>query len=152
MEYQHRLEQANESVNHILAEELENADKKRKFIPSKTAVHESKSDSNEMDQDLADSDPQGVGGSSSSIGAAPLSTETRLQKGRGGRRRTNFHTHLIKESSSSVSANAIENVPANSGLQRPQEDDADVEELPPARKARLEALCSLVHGDHGQQE
>ena len=35
MEYQHRLEQANERINHYLAKELEIADKKRKLIPLK---------------------------------------------------------------------------------------------------------------------
>ena len=41
---------------------------------------------------------------------------------------------------------------ASSGLKRPQEDYADGEEHPPARKARVEALCSPVQGDLGRQE
>ena len=74
--YQHRLEQANERVNHYLAEELETADKKRKLNPSKTAIDESTPDPNNTDQDMADTNPQGIGESSSSTYAAPPSTET----------------------------------------------------------------------------
>ena len=63
---------------------------------------------------------------------------------------------LVPEASSSVSPNArevtTEDTLASSGLKRPQEDDTDGEEHPPARKARLEALCSLVHGDLGRPE
>ena len=51
MVYQHRLEQANERVNHYLAEELEIADKKRKLNPSKTAIDESTPDTNNTDQE-----------------------------------------------------------------------------------------------------
>ena len=76
MVYQHRLEQANERVNHYLAEELEIADKKRKLNPSKTAIDESTPDPNNTDQDMADTNPQGIGESSSSTDAAPPSTET----------------------------------------------------------------------------
>ena len=63
---------------------------------------------------------------------------------------------LVPEASSSVSPNAREittkDTLARPGLERPQEDDADGEEPPSARKARLEALCSLVHGDLGRLE
>ena len=76
MVYQHRLEQANERVNRYLAEELEIADKKRKLNPSKTAIDESTPDPNNTDQDTADTNPQGIGESSSSTDAAPPSTET----------------------------------------------------------------------------
>ena len=64
-------------VNHYLAVELENADKKRKFNPSKMAIHESKSDPNDMDQDMPDSNPQGIGSSS---------TDAALQSKQHGRR------------------------------------------------------------------
>ena len=56
MVYQLVVEQANELVNHCLAEELEIADKKRKLIPSKTAIDESKPDPNNADQDMADAE------------------------------------------------------------------------------------------------
>ena len=59
-----------------VAEELEIADKKRKLVPSKTAIDESKPDANDTDQDMADANPQGIGESSSSTDAAPPSTET----------------------------------------------------------------------------
>ena len=77
----------------FLAEELEIADKKRKLNPSKTAINESTPDLNNTDQDMADTNPQGIGENSSSTNAAPPSTETagtRLQKELRGRRRTNF--------------------------------------------------------------
>ena len=76
MMYQHRVEQANERVNHFLAEELELADKKRKLNPSKTAVGESRPDPNHTDQDMTDANPQSIGESSSSADAAPPLTET----------------------------------------------------------------------------
>ena len=63
-------------VNHYLAEELEIADKKRKLNRSKTAIDESTPDPNNTDQDMADTNPQGIGESSSSTDAAPPSTET----------------------------------------------------------------------------
>ena len=63
---------------------------------------------------------------------------------------------LVPEAASSVSPNdsevTSEDTLASSGLKRPQEDDADGEEHPPTRKARLEAVCSLVHGVLGRQE
>ena len=67
-----------------LAEELEIADKKRKLNPSKTAIDESTPDPNNTDQDMADTNPQDIGESSSSTDAAPPSTET------AGDQRTNF--------------------------------------------------------------
>ena len=170
MVYQHRLEQANERVDHYLAEELEIADKKRKLNPSKTAIDESTPDPNNTDQDMADTDPQGIGESSSSTDAAPPSTETAGDQVAEGTKRKaedqllpdardrceqpeRSDEILFPEASSSVSPIAreitTEDTLARSGLKRPQEDDADGEEHPPARKARLEALCSLVHGDLG---
>ena len=161
MEYQHRLEQANERINHYLAEELEIADKKRKLIPSKTAIDEPTPDRNHADQDMADANPQGIGESSSSANAAPPSTETAGDQVSEGTKRKAGEQLLpdardrceqsergdeipVPEASSSVSPNVrevtTEDTRASSGLKRP------------SRKARLEALCSLVHGDLGQQE
>ena len=61
----------------FLAEELEIADKKRKLNPSKTAIDESTPDLNNADQDMADTNPQGIGENSSSTDAAPPSTGCR---------------------------------------------------------------------------
>ena len=74
MVYQHRLEQANESVNHYLAEELEIADKKRKLNSSKTAIDE-----------LAKAPPPQM-----QRHHRRRQQGTRLQKELRGRRRTNF--------------------------------------------------------------
>ena len=60
IEYQYRLEQASERLNHYLAEELEISDMKRMVSPSETVTDQSMSDSNEMDQDMADCSPQSV--------------------------------------------------------------------------------------------
>ena len=172
MVYQHRLEQANERVNHYLAEELEIVDKKRKLNPSKTAIDESTPDPNNTDQDMADINPQGIGESSSSTDGVPPSTETGDQVAEGTKRKAEDQLLPdaldrceqpergdeipVPEASSSVSPSSreikTEDTLARPGLKRPQEDDADGEEHPPARKARLEALCSLVHGDLGRPE
>ena len=176
MVYQHRLEQANERVNNYLAEELEIADKKRKLNPSKTAIDESTPHPNNTDQNMANTNPQSIGESSSSTDAAPPSTETagdQVAEGTKRKPKDQLLPHAqdrceqpersveipvpeASSSSSSVSPNArevtTEDTLASSGLKRPQEDDADGEEHPPARKARLEALCSLVHGDPGRPE
>ena len=152
---------------------MEIADKKRKLITLKTAIDEPTLDPNNTDQDTADADPRGIGESSSSADAAPPSTETagdpvpegtkvnaedqlfpdardRCEKSERG------DEILVPEASSSVSPNVrevtTEETLASSGLKRPQEDDADGEDHPPSRKAQLEALCRLVHGDLCQQE
>ena len=142
MEYQHRLEQANERINHYLAEELEIADKKRKLIPSKTAIDEPTPDRNHADQDMADANPQGIGESSSSANAAPPSTETAGDQVSEGTKRKAGEQLLpdardrceqsergdeipVPEASSSVSPNVrevtTEDTRASSGLKRPQE-------------------------------
>ena len=123
MEYQHRLESSNERVNHHLVEGLETADTKR-------PIHKS----SEMKQDLADRNPHGIGGS-------PSSTDD-----------GNCWRPGCRRDEEEGGGPMTENAPRNSGLKRPQEGDADGEEHPPAPMARLEALCSLVRGDLGQQE
>ena len=125
MVYQHRLEQADERVNHYLAEELEIADK---LNPSKKAIDESTPDPNNTDQDMADTNPQGIGESSSS----PPSTETTGdQVAEGTKRKAEDqllprdrceHEIPVPEASSSVSPNAkeitTEDTLARPGLKR----------------------------------
>ena len=61
----------------------------------------------------------------------------------------------ILEASTSVPAHSSEvtneSGPAKSGLKRPQGENAVNDEQPPTSRARLEALCSLVHGDLAKQ-
>ena len=121
---------------------------------------------------MAGANPKGIGASSFSTDAARPLTETGDQVAEGTER--NAEDQLLPdardrceqsercdeipdpEASSSVSPNAGEGTTkdtlASSGLKRPQKDDADGAEHPPARKVRLEALYSLVHGDPGRQE
>ena len=137
-----------------MAEELEIADK---LNTSKMAIDVSTPDPNNTDQDMADTNPQIIGESSSSTDAAPPSTETAGDQVAEGTERK-AEDELLPDardrceqperedeipvpeaSSSSVSFNAreitTEDALARPGLKRPQEGDADGEEHPPARKA-----------------